>query len=414
MKVWERLIQYVALPTPSHEGSECFPSSAVQLVLAERLKTELLELGLEAEVDAYGYCYGLLPATPGYENRPVLGWIAHMDTVEDFVNEKDEIVPVIHEHYDGEDLPLGDSGRILTRSMFPHLRQLKGRRLITSDGNTILGADDKAGIAEIMTMLEEIQKSGMPHAKIPVAFTPDEEIGCSADHFDVERFGADFAYTMDGGAEGEIEYENFNAAGAKIKITGVNVHPGDAKNVMVNAALVGAEFVSLLPEKEIPAKTEKYEGFYHLTDFQGDVAEACLNYIIRDHDYEKLMLKKAVLEQITEELNEKYGQGTVAMEWKEQYRNMREKLADHMHLITNARMAAIQSNITPVTKPIRGGTDGARLSFMGLPCPNLGTGGYAFHGPYEHISIEGMEKTVQMMLRLVETYTGSGTMDCKH
>ncbi len=412
MKAWERLLKYVKIPTASFEDSETFPSSKEQLAFAEQLKNELQELGLEAEVDKYGYCYGLLPATAGYEDRPVLGWIAHMDTVSDFAYEP--VHPILHEHYDGADLPLGSSGRSLEKGMFPHLSRLRGRTLITTDGSTILGADDKAGIAEIMTMLEEIIRRDMPHGKIPVAFTPDEEIGSGADHFDVERFGADFAYTMDGGAEGEIEYENFNAAGVTVSIRGVNVHPGDAKNIMINAASVGAEFARLLPEEETPECTEGYEGFYHLTDFAGDVAEAKLSYIIRDHDFEKLLQKKEVLQQITDQLNEKYGSGTVSMEWEEQYRNMAEKIEPHMHLITNARAAAVQANITPVTNPIRGGTDGARLSFMGLPCPNLGTGGYAFHGPYEHITVEGMNKAVEMMLHLVETYTGSGNMDCKH
>lgn len=412
MKAWERLIEYVKIPTASCEESSTVPSTPEQLVLAEYLKNELLELGLKAEVDSYGYVYGELPATPGFENRPVLGWIAHMDTVSDYADHP--VNPQIHPGYDGKDLPLADSGRSLTSAMFPHIRTLIGRTLITSDGTTILGAADKAGIAEIMTMLEEIQAKNMPHGRIPVAFTPDEEIGCGADHFDVERFSADFAYTMDGGAEGEIEYENFNAAGAKICISGENVHPGDAKDVMINAALVGAEFAAMLPEDETPAHTEKYEGFYHLVDFRGEVKEATLQYIIRDHDWNKLMQKKEVLESCVQKLNDKYGAGRVTLVWKDQYRNMAEKIEPEMHLILNARMAAIQSNITPVTKPIRGGTDGARLSFMGLPCPNLGTGGYAFHGPYEHITVEGMNKTVAMMLRLVETYTGSGTMDCNH
>ncbi|MDO4489720.1 MAG: peptidase T [Lachnospiraceae bacterium] len=412
MKAWERLIEYVKIPTASCESSSTVPSTKEQLVLAEKLKKELEELGLEARMDQFGYVYGVLPATEGYENRPVLGWIAHMDTVADFTEHP--VKPVIHSHYDGEDLTLGDCGRVLSPAMFPHLKALRGRTLITSDGTTILGADDKAGIAEIMTMLEEIIQTEMPHGRIPVAFTPDEEIGCGADHFDLESFGADFAYTMDGGAEGEIEYENFNAAGVTIRIRGVNVHPGDAKDVMINAALVGMEFSSLLPELETPAHTEGYEGFYHLTEYKGDVSLAELCYIIRDHDYGKLLEKKAFLESCTARLNEKYGEGTVSMEWKEQYRNMSEKLTESMHLITNARMAAVQANCTPVTKPIRGGTDGARLSFMGLPCPNLGTGGYAFHGPYEHITAEGMDKTVRMMIHLVEIYTGSGNMDCSH
>ncbi len=412
MKAWERLLKYIKVPTGSYEGRDSVPSSKEQLVLAEQLKEELEALGLEAEVDEFGYCYGVLPASEGYENRPVLGWIAHMDTVSDFPFAP--VQPQIHEHYDGSDVILGDSGRVLSTEMFPHLKSLRGRTLITTDGTTILGADDKAGIAEIMTMLEEIQKSGMPHGRIPVAFTPDEEIGQGADHFDVERFHADFAFTMDGGAEGEIEYENFNAAGVKIRIQGVNVHPGDAKGIMINAALVGAELAGLLPEEETPAQTEGYQGFYHLISFTGDVAEAQLEYIVRDHDWQKLMEKKAVLEQCVRTINDRYGEGTASMEWTEQYRNMAEKLEDHMHLITNARMAAVQSSVTPQVKPIRGGTDGARLSWMGLPCPNLGTGGYAYHGPYEHITVEGMNKTVQMMLRLVETYTGSGTMDCRH
>ncbi|MDO4616759.1 MAG: peptidase T [Lachnospiraceae bacterium] len=412
MKAYERLLEYVKIPTPSFDESGSVPSSREQLVLAELLKGELEVLGLKAEVDEYGYCYGVLEATEGYEDRPALGWIAHMDTVSDFP--WGPVQPVLHPHYDGGDVPLGDSGRVLSVKQFPHLKTLRGRTLITTDGTTVLGADDKAGIAEIMVMLEEVQKSGMPHGRIPVAFTPDEEIGAGADHFDVERFGADFAFTMDGGAEGEIEYENFNAASAVIRIAGVNVHPGDAKDFMINAALVGTEFAAMLPKEETPAHTEGYEGFYHLCSFEGDVSKAELNYILRDHDLEKLMEKKKVLEDCMQKLNEQYGEGTVSMDWTDEYRNMKEQIRDHMHLITNARMAALQANITPVTNPIRGGTDGARLSFMGLPCPNLGTGGYAFHGPYEHITVEGMEKAVQMMLHLVEMYAGSGTMDCNN
>ncbi len=412
MEAYERLLEYVKFPTGSCEESESCPSSPEQLELADYLKKELEGLGLKAEVDEFGYCYGELPASEGYEDRPVLGWIAHMDTVSDFPFAP--VNPILHPHYDGSDVTLGDSGRILSADLFPHLRTLRGRTLITTDGTTVLGADDKAGIAEIITMLEKLIKSGKPHGRIPVAFTPDEEIGRGADRFDLQRFAADFAYTMDGGAEGEIEYENFNAAEAVIRIKGVNVHPGDAKNIMINAALAGSEFAAMLPEEETPARTEGYEGFYHLISFTGDVAEAELVYIVRDHDFDKLMEKKKVLEQSASALNEKYGEGTAELSWKEQYRNMAEKLQDHMHLITNARMAAIQANITPAVQPIRGGTDGARLSWMGLPCPNLGTGGFAFHGPFEHITVEGMNKTVQMMLQLVDTYTGSGTMDCRH
>ena len=412
MKVLDRFLSYVTLMTPSDEESPSTPSTPCQLVLADRLKEELQGLGLEAQRDDLGYVYGRLPASPGLEKEKCLGFIAHMDTVSDFTIKT--VCPLVHKYYDGHDLALGESGRSLTEKAFPHLPLLAGRTLITSDGETILGADDKAGIAEIMTLLETLQTYGFRHGPLAVAFTPDEEIGRGADHFDLNRFGADFAYTVDGGAEGEIEYENFNAAKAVVTFTGVNVHPGDAKNVMVNASALAAEFISSLPKGESPRDTEGYEGFYHLTKMQGDVASASLSFIIRDHDSQKFAQRKRLLTELTGSFNTRFGEGTAVLAITDQYQNMAEKIKDHFHLIINAKMAAVRANISPCVKPIRGGTDGARLSFMGLPCPNLGTGGYAFHGPYEHITVEGMEKTVKMLLQLVGIYSGEENMSCDH
>ena len=326
-----------------------------------------------------------------------------MDTAPDFngcgVN------PRIIENYDGKDVALGNSGRVLKVKEFPHLAEFTGRTLITTDGTSLLGADDKSGIAEIMTLAEELLKNDTPHGKICIGFTPDEEIGEGADHFDVTRFGADVGYTMDGGMEGEIEYENFNAAGAKILVHGNNVHPGSAKDIMVNAQLVAMEFQGMLPAEEIPSKTEGYEGFFHLTDMEGTVEKAVLHYIVRDHDKEKFEERKALMEKITDFLNEKYGVGTVELELKDQYYNMKEMVEPHFHLIEYAKEAAKEAGLNPKVVPIRGGTDGARLSFMGLPCPNLGTGGFAFHGPYEHITAEGMDLAVEMMRKIVEKYS---------
>lgn len=403
MKAYERFLKYAAIMTPSDEGNDSTPSSACQFTLAKVLKDEMKQLGLsDVRVDEKCYVYGYLPATPGYEDRTRLGFIAHMDTVSDFT--ECQVRPVIHRHYDGGALPLGGSGRVLDPHMFPHLPSLKGKTLITSDGTTILGADDKAGIAAILTMAEELEKKKIPHGKICIAFTPDEEVGRGADHFDVERFGADFAYTVDGGAEGEIEYENFNACGAEFLVTGVNVHPGSAKDVMVNAGAVACEIQSLLPDKESPAHTEGYEGFYHLTKVEGSCEKATLSYIVRDHDAEKFEKRKETLREIAADINKKYGEHTVELHIKDQYRNMAEKIKPCFHLIENAQKACRESGVTPKVLPIRGGTDGARLSFMGLPCPNLGTGGYAFHGPYEHITVEGMDKVVEILIQLAKIY----------
>lgn len=401
MRAYERLLNYVAVDTPSDPDSEAAPSSACQFDLAKKLVKELKELGVEnAEVDEKCYVYASIPATEGWENSKRLGFIAHMDTAPDFNG--NGVKPQIIEDYDGKDVPLGTSGRVLKVSDFPELSNMKGRTLITTDGTSLLGSDDKSGIAEIMTMAERILKENIPHGKICIGFTPDEEIGAGADYFDVEKFGADVAYTMDGGMEGEIEYENFNAAGAVITVNGNNVHPGSAKDIMVNAQLVAMEINGKLPEDEIPEKTEGYEGFFHLTDMSGTVEKAELQYIIRDHDREKFQERKALLKKIAEETNQIYGEGTVELSVKDQYYNMKEKIELHLYLIDYAKAAAKEAGLNPKVVAIRGGTDGARLSFMGLPCPNLGTGGFGFHGPYEHVTAEGMDFCVEMMLKIVE------------
>lgn len=406
MKAYERLLNYVTVDTPSDPSSRTVPSSKCQFDLAKKLVKELKELGVDnAQVDEKCYVYASIPATEGYESCKSLGFIAHMDTAPDF-NGKG-VKPQVIENYDGEDVVLGSSGRLLKVRDFPELANMKGRTLITTDGTSLLGADDKAGVAEIMTLAERLLTENLPHGKICIGFTPDEEIGAGADHFDVEGFGADIAYTVDGGMEGEIEYENFNGAEAQVLVNGNNVHPGSAKDIMVNAQLVAMEMNSMLPADEIPSKTEGYEGFFHLTDISGNVEKTELQYIIRDHDREKFEAKKALMINIAEKLNKTYGAGTVELTVKDQYYNMKEKIEPHMELIEYAKEAAKEAGLNPKVVAIRGGTDGARLSFMGLPCPNLGTGGFGFHGPYEHITAEGMELCVKMMLKIVEKYTVS-------
>lgn len=403
MRAYERLLQYVSFMTPSDEESDTIPSSNCQFALAEHLARELRSLGLEdAYVDSSCYVYGHLPATKGYEHKTAIGFIAHMDTVSDFCDRP--VSPVITKAYDGKELVLGQSGCVLSPSMFPHLPALKGKTLITTDGTTILGADDKAGIAEIMTMLEMLAKEEISHGPICVGFTPDEEVGKGADHFDVQKFGAEFAYTMDGETLGEIQFENFHAGAALVHIKGVNVHPGASKDVMVNASLVAMEFQSMLPGGDIPRHTKDYEGFFHLTSMEGNVGKASLSYIIRDHDKASYEMRKKMLFHITELLNEKWGDGCVTLEYKEQYQNMNEIIKKYPHLIEYAKEACDTAGVEPLIIPIRGGTDGARLSFMGLPCPNLGTGGHAFHGPYEHIAAEDMDQAVQIILELVQIF----------
>ena len=403
MKAYERLLKYVAVHTTSDEESTTVPTAAREFDLANLLVGELKAIGVEdAAVDDMCYVYGTLPATPGYEHAARLGLIAHMDTAPDFSGEN--VRPRIIEHYDGGDVELGTSGRTLSAAQFPHLPALAGRTLIVTDGTTLLGADDKAGVAEIVTMLEEIIKEGMPHGKISVGFTPDEEVGSGADHFDVARFGADFGFTCDGGAEGELEYENFNAAGATFTIHGFNIHPGEAKDKMINALLLACEINGMLPKGQTPRDTAGYQGFWHLVDLSGTTEQASLSYIIRDHDFESFTRRKEMLEKIAAVMNDTYGAGTVELSIRDQYRNMKEQIEPCMHLIENAKRAMLEAGVTPRVQPIRGGTDGARLSYMGLPCPNLGTGGYAFHGPYEHITVEGMDACVRVLKNLVALY----------
>lgn len=403
MRAYERLLKYVKIYTTSEEESSTTPSAPREFDLARLLEKELKTLGVQnVKLGEDCYIYGEIPATEGLENAPAIGFISHMDTAPDFCGEN--VTPQIIPDYNGEAVALGESGLVLSPEQFPHLRSLKGRTLITTDGRTLLGADDKAGVAEIMTMAEELLSESGPHGKVCLAFTPDEEVGRGADGFDLDRFGAQYAYTVDGGAENEIEYENFNAAGATVQIRGFSVHPGDSKDTMINAALVAMEFNQMLPAGETPRNTEGYEGFFHLILMSGDVASAKLTYIIRDHDGARFSGRQQQMQHAAKLLNERYGAGTVELSITEQYRNMKEKIEPCMHLIENAKEAAQEAGLQPVTVPIRGGTDGARLSYMGLPCPNLGTGGYAFHGPCEHITAEGMDAVVKILKGIVKRY----------
>ena len=403
MRAYERFLNYVKIHTTSDENSNTTPSTRRQFDLAEILAEEMKKLGVkDVRVDENCYVYGAIPATLGYEDKPAIGLIAHLDTAPDFCGE--HVNPQIYRNYNGEDVTLGDSGKVLSVKTFPHLKELKGRTLITTDGTTLLGADDKAGIAEIMTVAEELLKGTMPHGKVCIAFTPDEEVGSGADKLDIPAFGARYAYTADGGCENEIVYENFNASEAVFKIRGFNIHPGEARNKMINAALVGMEINSMLPNLETPAHTELYEGFFHLCEMEGTVENATLQYIIRDHSAASFEARENTLRHIEKIMNEKYGQGTVKLEIHEQYRNMIEKVAPCMQLVDYAKDAIRELGMEPNTDPIRGGTDGAQLSFRGLPCPNLGTGGYAFHGPYEHITAEGMDTAVHVMLGILKRF----------
>lgn len=395
----ERFLKYITTYTTSDEESETVPSAARELDLAHILTAELTDLGVnDVILSKTGYVYGHIPATPGMEGHKSVAFIAHMDTAPDYPGEN--VNPVFHENYNGSDVVLEGTGAILSVKDFPELETLKGRTLITTDGTTLLGADDKAGVAEIMTMTEKVLKEDIPHGDFWVVFTPDEEIGRGSDHFDFDICKADYGYTVDGDYEGEVAYENFNAASAIIKVTGKNVHPGEAKNIMKNASLIGTEFASLLPADETPATTEGREGFYHLIDMKGDVASATLTYIIRDHDHGTFENRKKHMMELTAQLNEKYGEGTVECTIKDSYANMIEIMKDHMDIIEGAK-AAIQSvGLEPISRPIRGGTDGAMLTFKGLPCPNLGTSGYGFHGPFEHCTVEGMETVVTILTYL--------------
>lgn len=428
MKVQERFLKYISFTTTSDENSQCCPSTKQQLELAKFLAEELEGIGLsQVKMDENGYVYGLLPATAGRENDTPIGFISHMDTSPDFsgVNPKPQII----NDYDGSDVLLKGSGAILKVDDFPTLKWLKGRTLITTDGTTLLGADDKAGIAEIVTAMEELADTDRHaesrgyenlsgHGDIWVCFTPDEEIGRGADRLDLGYFKAKYAYTVDGGYEGDIAYENFNAASATFKIHGKGVHPGEAKGIMKNAALMAAEIAMALPENETPATTEGHEGFYHLTDIQGDVNEATLNYIVRDHDQVRFEDRQKFLKELAEKFNEQFGGspfanaqenenragGTVVeLELEHSYSNMLQVIEKNPAVLERARTAIESVGITAVSDPVRGGTDGAKLSFMGLPCPNLGTGGYGYHGPFEHVTVEGMQTVVKIIKKIAES-----------
>ena len=403
MRAYERFLKYVTIYTTSDEESTTHPSTARQFDLAHLLVAQLKELGVaDAAVDNKCYVYGTLPATPGYEEKPALGFVSHMDTAPAAPGEN--VKPQVFENYDGGDVLFAGTGEYMTVEKFPELANWKGQTLITADGTTLLGADDKAGIAEIMTAVERIQKENIPHGKICIGFTPDEEVGQGADFFDVDRFGAQFAYTVDGGDVGELEYQNFNAADAVVTVHGFSVHPGSAKGLMKNAQTIAMEFAAALPAEEVPEHTEGFEGFFHLYQMSGDVTTAKLHYIIRDHDGEKFAARKALMEKITARLNAEHGAGTVVLELKDSYYNMEEKVKPHFHLIENAEKAIRKAGLEAHIVPIRGGTDGARLSFMGLPCPNLGTGGFNFHGPCEYITAEKMDKSVEIILNIIAIY----------
>lgn len=403
MELKERFLKYVAINTRSDENSETFPSTAAEWDLLNALVEEMKLLGLEdVSIDKYGYAMGTIPATKGKEGAPVIGFLAHVDTSPDMSGEN--VRPRIIESYDGTDIVLNNA-LTMKVSEFPELTKFIGHTLIHTDGTTLLGADDKAGIAEIMTAAEYLMAHPeIEHGKIRIGFTPDEEIGRGVDFFDVKAFGADFAYTMDGGYEGELEYENFNAAGAKIAIQGRNVHPGYAKNKMINAIEVACELNSLIPAVERPQFTEGYEGFYHCIGLNGTVENATISYIIRDHDFEKFEKKKSWMYDVVGMLNNKYGQGTLTLTLKDQYYNMRKMVEPHPQVIDIALAAMRDADVEPIVRPIRGGTDGARLSFMGLPCPNIFAGGMNFHGKFEYCSLNSMEKSVKVIINIAKRW----------
>ena len=394
--VTERFLAYVGYETTSCEANECCPSTPNQMALARALVAEMQELGIaDARVDEHGYVYGAIPAKGDHPAR--VGFIAHMDT-SDAV--KGPTHPRMVKNYDGGAITL-ENGVVIDG--FDFLPDLKGQDLIVTDGTSVLGADDKAGVAEIMTLAARLMAPDAPeHCAVSIGFTPDEEIGRGADLFNVADFHADYAYTVDGGALGELEYENFNAAAAQVKVRGVNIHPGSAKNQMKNALLIGMEFNGMLPDWETPAHTEGYEGFYHLCEMQGDEELTTLTYILRDHDADKLEQKKETMRRIAAYLNQKWGEGTVEVTIKDSYRNMREMLEPHMEIVDKAKDAFEACGVTPIVQPIRGGTDGARLSYMGLLCPNLSTGGYNFHGRKELISVQAMEKMVDVLMEIAK------------
>ena len=402
-KILDRFLRYVAIDTQSDEESSSQPSTAKQWDLLNLLADELRAMGVKAETEEHGYVYAKIPGNNG-KDTPTIGFMAHVDTAPDASGK--DVKPQIIDCYDGGDIPLkGVPGLFLKPSEFPELLHFKGETLITTDGTTLLGADDKAGVAEIMDAVQYIvTHPEFKHGPIAVAFTRDEEIGCGVDSFDVKRFGADFGYTMDGGEIGELEYENFNAAAAKIHIQGRNVHPGSAKDKMKNAIHIATELNDLLPKLARPEYTEGYEGFFHLISFKGAVEEADIAYIIRDHDRAKFEARKEMMEKAAAFIDAKYGEGTVRLELKDQYYNMREMVEPHMHIVDTAVKAMEMAGIKPRIQPIRGGTDGARLSFMGLPCPNIFAGGLNFHGKMEYVPLRSMEKAAEVILNILRLY----------
>lgn len=401
MELTERFLKLVSYPTTSDEGSETCPSTPAQLVLARAIVEDMRAMGIaDAHVDDHGYVYGTVPATG---EGPTIGLIAHMDTAPDAKG--DDIRARITEPYEGGDIVLNEAlGIRLSPRDYPVLLHHTGKRLIVTDGTTLLGADDKAGVAEIMTAVERLLSDNMAHGKVCIGFTPDEEVGQGADRFDIPAFGAEYAYTVDGGDVGGIEYENFNASSADVEIRGFSVHPGDSKDKMINALNVAMEFHAALPVMERPEHTEGREGFYHLCHLNGDINEAKLEYILRDHDADKQQNKKDYLLLVAKRLNDKYGAGTVTVTLKDQYRNMMEQILPHFHLVETAQEAIRRTGLEPVAVPVRGGTDGARLSWMGLPCPNLGTGGFNFHGTAECITVERMDKATEILLHIIELF----------
>lgn len=402
MTVIERFLKYVSFDTQSSEESQTTPSTAKQMVFAEYLKSELESLGLEEiSLDENGYLYATLPANTD-KAVPVVGFIAHMDTSPDMSGAN--VNPRIVERYDGSDIVLcAEENIVLSPKQFPELLDHKGEDLIVTDGKTLLGADDKAGIAEIVSAVVYLKEHPeIEHGKIRIGFNPDEEIGLGAHKFDVEKFGCDFAYTMDGGEVGELEFENFNAASAKLTFKGRNVHPGYAKNKMINSLRVANRFISLLPDSETPEHTEGYEGFYHLIGVSGEVEKTTVSYIIRDHDRVRFEARKATMQRLADFINAEYGEGTVTLELHDQYYNMREKIEPVMHVIDIAFAAMKDAGVEPHVKAIRGGTDGAQLSFKGLPCPNIFAGGLNFHGRYEFVPIQSMEKAMNVIIKIAE------------
>lgn len=405
MNVKDRFLKYVAVDTTSHPDAVTTPSTEGQLILAHLLVEEMKEMGLEdVSCDEHGYVFATVPATVQNENNTVLGFIAHMDTSDSASGS--DIRPRVIENYDGKDIVLNQEKNIIMRtSDFSCMAQYQGQDLIVTDGLTLLGGDDKAGIAEILTAAEYLlAHPEIPHGKIRIGFTPDEEIGNGSDCFDIKKFAADFAYTIDGGKCGELEYENFNAASAFADFAGVSIHPGDAKNKMLNASLLAMEFQSMMPEAQKPEHTEGYEGFIHLESVKGEVEHASSFYIIRDHDRELFENKKQFMLRAADYMNSKYGQGTVTLRIEDSYFNMKEQILPHQHLLDNVLKAYETTGVTPVVQPIRGGTDGARLSFMGLPCPNLGVGGHNCHGRFEFVCIQSMEKCVEVIVELAKLY----------